>query len=136
MNERPIPEDFPRPPTIAVLSGVHPKVAVRREAQSGIYVAGASDDELRERYEICQDLVTQLVAKCQKNRSTKYASLSETAILAGLFEQLTKSGWGSREEMAWIVRHTASTLAWQGLETAEHLLRSSDERRACRASPM
>lgn len=122
MNEKPVPEDFPRSRPIAALSGVHPKVAVRRDAKSGTYVVGPSEEELRDRYEICEDLVTQLIVKCRKNRSTKYASLSETKILAGLFEQLIKSGWGSREEMAWIIRHTASELGWPTLEAAEQLL--------------
>lgn len=122
MTTESIPEDFPRCGATASLSGVHPKLAVRRDDTTGMYVAGLNDVELRERYEICQDLVTQLVAKCQKNRSTKYASLSETKILAGLFEQLKKSGWGTPEEMAWIIRYVASALGWPPLEAAEQVL--------------
>lgn len=122
MTNESIPEDFPRKGPTASLSGVHPKLAVRLDASAGAYVAGPTDDEIRERYDICADLVQQLVAKCQKNRGTKYASLTEAKILAGLFEQLTKTNWGSREEMAWIIRHTAFELGWPPVDAAEQLL--------------
>lgn len=122
MDEEPIPEDFPRERAVSALTGAQPKVAVRIDARTGAYFAGQRDEEIRERYDICVDLVDQLVAKCQKNRSTKYASLTEAKILAGLFDQLTKTNWGSREEMAWIIRHTAFELGWPLLDVAEQLL--------------
>ena len=122
MNEKPIPKDFPGDRAISALTGAQPKVAVRLEARTGRYFAGQSDEEIRERYEICADLVDQLVAKCRRNRQTKYASMAEQAILSGLFDKLKKSGWGTEHEMAWIIRRTATELGWPLLDAAETLL--------------
>lgn len=122
MTAESIPKDFPRGGATASLSGVHPKLAVRRDETTGMYVAGPSDVELRQRYDLCANLVDQLVAKCRRNRQTKYVAMSEQAILSGLFGKLKKSGWGTEPEMAWIIRHTAYELEWPMLDDAERLL--------------
>jgi len=113
-----IPNDFPRAPTISSLSGAWPKVAVRLDLISGTYVSGPTDDELSERYEFCQDLAEQLVAKCKKNRSTKYAALSEVQIFERLLTQLLGTGWGTDAEMTWVIRRTATQLGWKIPEDA------------------
>jgi len=107
-----IPDDFPRELTISSLAGVQPKAAVRLDGSRGTYVSGMSEAEVQERYEVCADLVDQLVAKCQKNRATKYAALSEIQILERLLAQLLGTAWGSDAEMAWVIRRTASELDW------------------------
>lgn len=122
MTTKSIPGDFPCGGATTSLSGIHPKLAVRRDDTTGLYVTGPNDVELRERYDICVDLVDQLVAKCSRNRQTKYVAMSEQAILSGLFNKLKKSGWGTPHEMAWIIRHTAYELEWPLLEDAERLL--------------
>ena len=111
-QNRPVPEDFPRESPIAALSGAQPKVAARFDIASGRYVSGQTDAELAARFDICEDLAQQLVAKCQKNRSTKYSSLSEREILERLLRQLWGTGWGSDGEMAWVIRRTANVLGW------------------------
>lgn len=108
----PIPDDFPRTHAIARLPGVQPKLAVRMDVVSGLYVSGATDDEVQVRYEVCSDLAAQLVAKCQSNRDTKYANLSEAQILERLLAQLLGTDWGTPPEMRWIIRRTASELQW------------------------
>lgn len=115
-----IPEDFPRGETTASLSGAQPKLAVRQDSATGKYVASLND--VCERYDICLDLVSQLVDKCRKNRVAKYAAMSESAILCGFFDKLKTSGWGTEHEMAWVIRHTASTLGWQPIDEVEVLL--------------
>jgi hypothetical protein len=107
-----IPADFPREQVVASLSGAQPKVAVRLDADSGKYVGRPTEEDVKERYEVCADLVTQLVAKCRANRSTKYAHLSEPQILERLFAQLLGTSWGSSPEMAWVIRTTAAQLSW------------------------
>lgn len=113
-----VPSDFPREPVLASLAGLQPKVGVRFDANTGRYVAGQTDTEVAERYEICEDLVVQLVAKCQKNRTTKYVNLTETQILERLQAQLLGTNWGSPLEMQWVIRQTASALGWVILESA------------------
>lgn len=107
-----IPDDFPQYGPLASLAGVQPKVAVRKNVANGTYYQGPSTAELQERYEICEDLTVQLISKCRANRSTKYASLSESDILERLLRQLLGTGWGSPQEMRWVIRQVATALAW------------------------
>ena len=108
-----IPDDFPRVPSIGSLSGSRPKVSVRLDEASGKYVGSSNKDAIGERYAVCIDLVEQLVAKCRRNRSTKYAELSEVQILERLLAQLLGTDWGSPSEMAWVIRKTAADLGWE-----------------------
>lgn len=62
-----VPVDFPKDSWPSAVSGVNPKLAVRLER--GKYVAGQTDDERRERYLICQDLVEQLIGYVKRKRS-------------------------------------------------------------------
>jgi len=107
-----IPPDFPRGVPIASLTGAQPKLAVRADSESGAYYLGLSADELAERFEICDDLANQLVAKCQRNRGTKYATMTEEKILAGMLKTLLTKNWGSEDEMRWVIRRTAVLLGW------------------------
>lgn len=107
-----IPDDFPRDHVVASLSGAQPKLSVRLDAGSDKYVSTQADADVQERYEVCADLVAQLVAKCRANRVTKYAALSETQILERLLSQLLGTSWGSPAEMAWVIRATAAKLSW------------------------
>ena len=109
----PVPDDFPREHFVSAVAGSQPKVAVRFDMASGLYTAGGpSDEQVAERYDTCTDLVEQLVAKCRKNRITKYAELTEAQILERLLAQLLGTGWGTKAEMQWVVRQTAAELAW------------------------
>lgn len=107
-----IPADFPREPVIAGLSGAQPKLAVRVDIVSGKYVNGPIEQDVQERYEVCADLVTQLVAKCHANRDSKYAHLSEAQILERLLAQLLATDWGTAAQMRWVIRRAASDLGW------------------------
>lgn len=106
-----VPEDFPRGP-IASLSGAQPKLAVRFNSEDGKYYSGYLPKELAKRFEICEDIANQLVEKCQRNRATKYAAMTEEGILSGLLKKLLLTRWGSDEEMRWVIRRTATTLGW------------------------
>lgn len=108
-----IPADFPREPVIAGLTGVQPKVAARLDAASGRYVTAPTAEHIQERYEICEDIAAQLVAKCRAKRTGKYAHLSESQILERLLAQLLGTAWGSPEEMKWVIRSTAAQLGWE-----------------------
>jgi len=107
-----IPKDFPREPVVASLAGVQPKVAVRLDALSGRYTSAPTDEDIRERYEVCEDIAAQLLVKCRAKRNEAYAHLSESQILERLLAQLLGTAWGSAEEMKWIIRRTAAQLGW------------------------
>src|SRR5471032_1770159 len=116
-----IPADFPRECSIASLAGGQPTLAVRTDATTGAYSDGASEAEVQARLEICADLVEQLLTKCQKNRETKYAALSEVQILERLLAQLLGTQWGSDAEMHWVIRRAAFELGWAIPESAAAL---------------
>lgn len=107
-----IPPDFPVEQPLAALTGAQPKLAVRYDAQSGLYTTALPDAELLARYEMCEDLARQLELKCRKNRATKYAQMSEPEILISLLSKLLQAGWGSKAEMKWVIRRTAEILGW------------------------
>src|SRR4051812_1785683 len=107
-----IPDDFPRELTIASVAGLQPKLALRYDSASGRYTNKASDVDFIERYEICSDLVSQLAEKCRRNRTTKYAAMSEVQILERLLAQLLDTSWGTTAEMKWVIRATATELGW------------------------
>lgn len=58
MNQRVIPDDFPREQPARVVTGAQPKLVVR--LIEGRYYAGLTEEELRERYDLCEDLAHQL----------------------------------------------------------------------------
>ncbi|WP_332853646.1 hypothetical protein [Duganella sp. S19_KUP01_CR8] len=107
-----VPADFPRSPSIASVSGAQAKFAVRLDAVSGKYTDEPTEAEVQARYNMCLDLAEQLVAKCLANRETKYYKLSDVQILKRLLVHLTSTRWGTKAEMQWVVRKTASGLGW------------------------
>ncbi len=113
-----VPIDFPREPVLSALSGVQPKIAVRLDASTGRYTNAPTDSDVTARYAVCEDLAAQLVAKCEKNRDTKYVNLSEVQILERLLAQLLGTNWGSGAEMKWVIRRTAALLEWGIPESA------------------
>lgn len=117
-----VPTDFPREPHIASLSGVQPKISVRLDVTSGRYTNAPTDRDVEERYEFCEDLAAQLVAKCQKNRGSKYAHLNETQILERLLRQLLATAWGTEAEMTWVIRRTAALLEWSSPQSSSYLM--------------
>jgi hypothetical protein len=107
-----VPDDFPRAPAIASVPGAQPKLLVRLDSIGGRYTSDLAEEDVEARHDMCQDLVVQLVAKCQTNRETKYRNLSEAQILERLLTQLLSASWGTEAEMQWVVRNTAAELAW------------------------
>lgn len=106
-----IPADFPREVT-ASITGAQPKLPVRFDSESGKYVSGYSPEELAERFDLCEDLANQVVEKCRRKRSTKYEAMTEEGILSSLLNKLLLTGWGSDEEMRWVIRRVAFSLDW------------------------
>lgn len=98
-----IPEDFPRQPDPEALSGAHPKIAVR--LVDGKYISGYTQAELETRYDICADLVTQLIAYYHRKQSQAPARPREQ-LLVQMSEALEKKDWGlTTAEIAWCMNH-------------------------------
>ena len=96
-----VPDDFPRDPFPAALSGAQPKLAVR--LIDGAYVAGLTDDERRNRYLMCQDLVEQLTEYAQRKR-TERTDLTLPALLDAIDLSVRKKGWEvAGIELDWIM---------------------------------
>ncbi len=100
-----IPDDFPRGAPAGAVPGVQPKLPVHQEA--GRFVqARPTDSEVQGRYEVCEDLVQQLIhysARKQAERPEWTAAQVREKVVASV--RLKAFGWGlSPAEAEWIVR--------------------------------
>ncbi len=102
MNAIPaIPDDFPRDPWPAAISGVQPKFAARKIGDK--FVVGLTLEELAERYDNCRDLVVQLVAYCTRKLKAD-AGLTLDKLLPKVEQACAGKGWDVTPiEMRWIM---------------------------------
>jgi hypothetical protein len=104
-----IPDDFPRGAPKGAVPGAQPKLLVREEA--GRFVsARLTDSEVQGRYEVCEDLVQQLVRYSSRKQAGHPnwtpAQVRETVATS---VRLKAFGWGlSPDEAEWIVRRLAA----------------------------
>lgn len=109
-QERTVPPDFPRGDPRGAVAGAQPKLLVRIEGDQ--YVAGLTDEELQERYEMCADLVRQLVPYAQRKRL--HAGDAQK-----LKNGLKAKDWGlTIQEIDWVVGKVAATLGWPPAQSA------------------
>jgi hypothetical protein len=103
-----VPADFPRPPLLAAIAGAQPKLPAR--VVDGAYVVGLTPEELRVRWELCEDLVDQLVPYCQRKR-TERPEWSQEQLLSKVATAVRGKGWDvSEPELQWVVGRVAATL--------------------------
>jgi hypothetical protein len=96
-----VPDDFPRDPFPAALSGAQPKVAAR--LIDGEYVVGLTENERRGRYLMCHDLVEQLTEYAERKR-TERTDLTLPALLDAIDISVRKKGWEvAGIELDWIM---------------------------------
>lgn len=96
-----VPDDFPRDPFPAALSGAQLKVAA--QLIDGKYVVGMTDDERRGRYLMCKDLVEQLTEYTERKR-TERTDLTLPALLDAIDVSVRKKGWEvAGIELDWIM---------------------------------
>lgn len=104
-----VPDDFPRDPFPAALSGAQPKFAAR--LIEGRYVVGLTPEERAERYLGCLDLVDQLTAYVHKKLAQK-PDLTLTAVLDNLASRIPQQGWDlGGPELVWIEKHLRARFA-------------------------
>ena len=112
-----VPADFPRPDVASSVAGSQPKLALVGY-QGKYYLPGGTPPERFARWDACEDLAQQFVPKCLESKSGKRAHMSETEILDQYLLRLMKTGWGSDNEMRWVIRRTAALLGWPVPEAA------------------
>lgn len=109
----PVPTDFPREKLLSALSGVQSKVAV---ALAGVqYVQpAASDEERRERWEICEDLAQQLRDYCRRKERenptwSREFKLERTR--SGVDRKVRSGRWDvSQDEVTWVFSRVVELL--------------------------
>jgi len=95
-----IPEDFPLP-VIGAVPGVQPKLLVR--LVDGRYINDAVTEEAQERYQLCADLVVQLVSYA-KRKHAEHPDWPRAELRAKIAGGLQRKNWGlSHAEIQWIV---------------------------------
>jgi len=106
-----IPDDFPRDPFPALLSGSQIKIAGR--FIEGKLVVGLTADERAARYAMCLDLVTQLVAYCDRKHQV-YPGWEVKTLLAwvGRGVNAKQHEWGIGDaEVDWIMQEVTTIYA-------------------------
>lgn len=115
MADRHVPDEFPREPELGSVTGVQPKLLVREV--DGRYVSGPTDEELLERYDICDDLADQLFQYASRKVAT--AGLSPDVALAraekGMRLKVDAGEWDfSQAEVVWVMKRAHQLLAAKG----------------------
>jgi hypothetical protein len=101
VNKMEVPIDFPAAPPTGVVPGAQPKVGATES--DGVF-QDASRATRAERYDVCQDLVNQLVAYAER-KLVEQPGIGRPKLLGQVLAQLQKKrfGWGlSPLEAEWI----------------------------------
>lgn len=106
-----IPDNFPRPNIASGVAGTQAKIALVKYSGK-FYIPGSTPPELFSRWDICEDLARHLVVKSTESKAGKRSHMSEIDILDQYFHRLLETGWGSEDEMRWVIRRTATLLEW------------------------
>ena len=104
-----VPHDFPIAAIPSAISGAQPKMALIAEG-GRFYAPGTSPSEVLEAFELCEDLVSQMLPYCQR-KLTAFGGDQEATAKAVLKGLLAKH-WCSDAQCVWIMRKTAQTLGW------------------------
>ncbi len=106
---RNVPDEFPRDVWPASVPGKQPKLVGR--LINGKVVVGQTDDERFERWQVCEDLAQQLVAKARKDAAT-YPQHSFEVTLHRIRRAIDGKGWVSVVEADWLVERLRALLSW------------------------
>ncbi|WP_408532976.1 DUF2442 domain-containing protein [Paraburkholderia fungorum] len=104
-----VPADFPWDPTPALLSGSQPKLAGRW--LDGRFVVGLTAEERHTRWDMCEDLAQQLVAKTLKD-AAKYPENSRDVTLKRIRRAIEGKKWTVRLETDWLMQRLQTLLGW------------------------
>jgi hypothetical protein len=107
-----VPEDFPRKQLLGAVGGMAPKLLLVRTADGKFAAPTISEDERRLHWQNCEDLASQLADAAMRSKCGKRSDWREEDILDQYLPRLQKTGWVTEEESIWILRRTATILAW------------------------
>jgi uncharacterized protein (DUF2252 family) len=111
MSPKPLPADFPRTTSQGAISGAQPKLLLRKVGDT--YQTGPTDDEVYERYIVCDDLAEQLAAYASRKMTANAWSL-QTAVSkveAGVLKKVHSGIWDfSTAEVTWTIERTRQIL--------------------------
>ena len=105
-----IPDDFPVRSAISAISGAQPKMALV-EVEGRYYAEGATPDDRKAQYAMCEDLAHQGVVYCRRKLAEGVVADPDAA-LKRLHTGLQGKDWCSAEQNGWIVRRVATLLSW------------------------
>jgi hypothetical protein len=111
MTDRQVPDDFPRDQDLGSVTGVQPKLLVREV--DGRYRSGRTDEELWARYDVCEDLASQLSAYVSRKVSSPGLSpgVALTRAEKGVRLKVDAGEWDlSQREVTWLMRRTHQLL--------------------------
>jgi hypothetical protein len=80
------------------------------EEEGKYYSPGTSPSEVIAAFKVCEDLVSQMVAYCQRKLAT-YEGNEEATVKAALKGLLGK-GWCTDAQCVWIMRRVVDELKW------------------------
>lgn len=93
---------------LAAIPGAQPKLSARRIGEK--YWVGLTSDELHARFELCQDLVEQLVPYCRKKRA-EHPEWPQEHLLEKVSNAVRAKNWDlSGPELLWVMRHVERML--------------------------
>lgn len=96
LEDASVPSDFPRTVLLTALPGAQPRLPAR--LVDGQYLVGFTQDELRSRFDICQDLIEQLVPYCRRKHAEN-PEWSQVEVLSKVAKAVR--GKAAAGEQAW-----------------------------------
>jgi len=112
MSNRAIPEDFPRRQNLGAVSGVQPKLLVRPNGER--YEEASTEEACWARYDICEDLVQQLVPYTTRKMFENSWTLEDALprIEAAVSKKVHSCQWDfSVAEVGWIMKRVREVLS-------------------------
>lgn len=101
---RRVPDDFPRGSTAATVPGAQPKFLARKIGDR--YIVGLTEEELRARWDYCEDLAQQLAARTRRKIASGLVPDLE-AFYKETERRVQGQGWDVNEnEVQWIMKRT------------------------------
>lgn len=104
-----VPEDFPVTATPSAIGGAQPKMSLVEEGGK-FYAPGTSPSEVIAAFQLCDDLVSQMVPYCERKLPT-FEGDHEATVKAALKGLLAKR-WCSDAQCVWIMRGVVRELQW------------------------
>jgi hypothetical protein len=104
-----IPGDFPIEPAFAAIGGAQPKINLMQE-NGTFYAPGTSPSEVARAFDLCDDLVPQIAAYCE--RKLEAFGGDRAATLRAVYQGLLNKRWCTAEQSKWVMRQTVQKMGW------------------------